>query len=342
MIRVLVAEDSVTARALIVQILSDDPEIEVVGEAKDGIEAIALTQTLRPDLVTMDINMPRLDGLAATKEIMITAPTPIIIVSGTLKASEVEASMISLWNGALDVLVKPPSPFSPDFAAAARNLVVTVKTMSQVKVIRHWRQAPPRAVEPPVKAYPRAQTGRVVAVATSTGGPPALQRLLSDLPRDLPVPILIVQHIPPGFTAGLAAWLNSVCATRVKVAEPGLPLEPGTVYLAPDDRHLGASSHRTVVLLDTPPVGGFRPSATVLFESVAKAFGSSAVGVILTGMGEDGVEGLRAIRAAGGRVIAQDEKSSVIFGMPGAAVAAGLANAVLPLDAIASHLVSLI
>jgi two-component system chemotaxis response regulator CheB len=341
-IRVLVAEDSPTARALLVAILESDPEIEVVGEASDGLEAVAQTNRLRPDLVTMDVHMPRLDGLAATKEIMITAPTPILIVTGSTKAREVADSMDLLRVGALDVLVKPPGPDAPGFSAAARNLVSMVKAMAHVKVVRHWRAPAPAAPvasrpEPPARARVR-----IVAIATSTGGPPALQCLLSGLPRDFPAPIVVVQHITPGFTAGLAAWLSSVGPLRVKVAEQGEIAAPSIVYLAPDNQHLGLAESGRLQLSTAPPIGGFRPSGTFLFEAVARVFGSSAVAIILTGMGDDGVRGLSAVRNAGGKVLAQDEKTSVIFGMPGAAIAEGLAHVVLPIDAIAPHLMKLI
>lgn len=341
MIRVLVAEDSATARALLVQILRSDPEIQVVGEAHDGAEAVALTQRLRPDLVTMDLHMPRLDGLGATKEIMITAPTPILIVTGSTRAREVAASMDVLQVGALDVLVKPPGPESPRFATAAQDLIAMVKAMSHVKVVRHWRTGAPPRPEPPRPARTAGAPVRVVAAATSAGGPAALQRVLSGLPGDFPVPILVVQHITPGFTAGLATWLSTAGSLRVKVARGGEAPAPRTVYLAPDERHLGVAEDGRLRLSTAPPVGGFRPSGTFLFEAVARAYGPSAVAVILTGMGDDGVRGLRAIRQAGGRVIAQDEKTSVVFGMPGAAIAEGLAHVVLPIDAIPSHLASL-
>lgn len=342
MIRVLVAEDSPTARELIVRILEADPEIRVVGEAADGVEAVALTRTLRPDLVTMDIHMPRLDGLAATKEIMITAPTPIVIVTGSTRAREVRDSMETLRVGALEVLVKPPGPGSPHFAPEAQRLVETVRAMARVKVVRHWRSSP--APAPRNETVARASStarGRIVAIAASTGGPAALQAILCGLPASFSLPVLVAQHITPGFTTGLAAWLDSVCAFKVKVAQDGEALLSRTVYLAPDDRHLGVRGE-TVMLSDGPPDAGFRPSGTALFTSVAKAFGASTLAVVLTGMGEDGVAGLRAVRRAGGRVIVQDEASSVVYGMPGAAVAAGLAQVVLPLDAIAPHLVTLV
>lgn len=349
MIRVLVADDSPTARALLVQILSSDPEIRVVGEARNGVEAVEMTRRIKPDLVTMDVHMPQMDGLEATREIMATAPTPIVIVTGSTQAREVESSMATLRLGALDVLVKPPSPDAPGFEAAARDLVAMVKAMAQVKVVRHWRPSSPAVPKAPpsrptapgrVRAGSEPSHRQVVAVATSTGGPGALHKLLLGLPPDFGFPIVAVQHITPGFTAGLAAWLGSVCPVRVKVAQEGEVLRPGTAYLAPDDCHLGVSIRGAVALSDAPPVGGFRPSGTFLFESVARAYGGTAVAVILTGMGDDGVEGLRAVRRAGGLIVAQDEATSVIFGMPGAAIAAGLADAVLPIGAIAPYLVN--
>jgi two-component system, chemotaxis family, protein-glutamate methylesterase/glutaminase len=346
MITVLVADDSATDRALLAEILRADPELRVVGEARDGVEAVALTQRLRPRVVTMDLQMPNLDGLAATKEIMITAPTPIVLVAGSSKLAEAELAMHALRAGAVAALRKPPGPASPDFEAAARVLRNTVKDMAEVKVVRRWRPAAadkePRRQgdkeKAPAVSSPSPPAPRVVAVAASTGGPEALQRLLSGLPGDFAAPILVVQHITPGFTEGLASWLSGVCDLRVKVADHGEPLAPHTVYLAPDDRHLTVARPGHVLLSTAPPVYGFRPSATPLFESAARLCGPAAAAVILTGMGDDGVVGLRAVRQAGGRVFAQDEKSCVVFGMPGAAVAEGLADLTLPPEAIAARL----
>ena len=375
MIRVLVADDSATARGLIVAILRNDPELQIVAEAEDGVKAVELTQKLRPDVVTMDLRMPRMDGLAASKEIMITAPTPIIIVTASQDGQEVEVAMNALRVGAVSVLQKPPGPESPAFEEEARRLVSTVKAMAQVKVVRHWRNTPGvrdqgsgvinhgsevRSQDSGIRSGQSADTllapdllrkqgdsttksrAEVVAIATSTGGPAALHQLFSQLPGDFPVPILVVQHITRGFTPGLGIWLNTSCSLQVGIAQQGESLRPHTVYLAPDDRHLGVSNRNTIALSDDPPLGGFRPSGSFLFESVARVFGSSAIALILTGMGEDGVNGLRAVRRAGGRIIAQDEKSSVIFGMPGAAVAARLTDMVLPIEGIARRLLELV
>lgn len=335
-IRVLVAEDSVTSRELLVSILSSDEAIAVVGQAKDGLEAVEMTRRLRPSVVTMDVRMPQMDGLAATKRIMVETPTPIVIVSGSVDAHEVETSLAALRAGALTVLQKPPGPRSPGFEEASRKLLDTVKAMSQVKVVRHWAERHP-AKEVPAAGRAGA-VARVVAIAASTGGPAALHRILSELPGDFPVPILVVQHIARGFVGGLADWLDGISPLTVKVAEDGELLRPRTVYLAPDERHLGVDNGGTAVLSSAPSIDGFRPSGTYLFESVAQAFGTSAVAVVLTGMGQDGVEGLRAVRAAGGRVIAQDKGSSVVFGMPAAAAASGCVDVVVSLAGLAQRL----
>lgn len=341
LLRVLVAEDSATARDLIVGILRMDPEIEVVGEARNGLEAVDLTKRLRPHVVTMDIRMPQMDGFDATRRIMVEAPTPIVIVSG-INVHEVEASMHALRLGALAVLEKPPAPDSAAFEDHNRRLIETVKAMAQVKVVRRW---PERLIVQPLPRRPRALTRlrpRVVAIVASTGGPAALAGILGELTPDFAVPLLVVQHLAKGFAEGFAAWLNTTSATlRVKVAEEGEPLHPGIVYIAPDDRHLSVKGD-FVAVSDAPPIDGFRPSGTFLFESVAKAFGQTAVAVVLTGMGTDGVAGLLAVRSAGGHVIAQNEKTSVVFGMPGAAVTAGLADEVLPLRGIGARLRELV
>ena len=344
MLRVLIVDDSPTARGLLAGILGSDPDIQIVGEAANGAEAVQQTKALRPDLVTMDVHMPHMDGYGATKEIMIHMPTPIVIVSASLGARDVAATMQALAAGALTVLEKPAGAGSPHFEAQARQLIATVKAMADVKVVRHHRAN--KSIEPiPSPVLPRISSrvarARIIAIAASTGGPAALQTILSQLPAKLPVPIVVVQHISRGFITGLATWLGSVCKLDVRVARDGQPLVPGTVYLAPEDKHLGVRGRTGIARMDEPPVGGFRPAGTVLFESVAQSFGSDMVAVILTGMGEDGVRGLRAVREASGTVIAQDEATSVVFGMPGVAIAQGLADDVLPIEAIATRLLEL-
>ena len=334
------------------QVLGGDPEIQVVGEAKDGLEAIQLTESLKPDLVTMDIFMPNMDGLEATKEIMFRFPTPIILVTSSQRAREVESSLASLGNGALDIIEKPIGPFAPKFQDSSTRLIATVKAMSKVKVIRHWRN--PNAAPPLKPADARSslksgdfQTSRsvrpkILAIAASTGGPAALQALLSQLPEEFPLPVLIVQHITQGFTEGLASWLGTSSRLEVKVGKQGEALMPGRVYVAPDNLHMGVTELGSISLSSIDAIRGFRPSGTFLFESVARAFGPATLAVILTGMGEDGLTGLHAVRRSGGRIIAQDQSTSVIFGMPGAAVAAGIVDVVLPLGDIAGKIISLV
>lgn len=346
MLRVLIVDDSPTARGLLAGILGSDPDIEIIGEATSGTEAVRETRELKPDLVTMDVRMPHMDGYEATKEIMIHSPTPIVIVTASLSARDVAATMRALEAGALTVIEKPVGSGSPRFDEQARQLIATVKAMADVKVVRHHRTGPRTNVGRPPSAEggqaTKTRRVRIIAITASTGGPAALSNILSQLPANLSVPIVIVQHISPGFTAGLAAWLATTCKRDVRVACEGEPLMPGAVYFAPEGRHLGVRGRTSLTLSDEPPIGGFRPAGTFLFESVAQSFGSDMAAVILTGMGDDGVQGLCAVRTAGGAVIAQDEATSVVFGMPGVAIANGLVDDVLPIESIAGRLKELI
>jgi two-component system chemotaxis response regulator CheB len=238
--------------------------------------------------------------------------------------------------GALAVHAKPGNPLTPAFEEEARELVRQVKAMSQVKVVRHYERTPdpPPATPALAAAALHDVPAEVVAIAASTGGPGAIHRILTTLPAEFPLPILVVQHISRGFIPGFASWLDKASPLRVKPAEAGEALRPGTVYVAVDDHHLCVTPSRMIHLSTAEAVGGFRPSGTVLFQSVAAVFGSRAVGVILTGMGRDGVDGLRAVRRAGGRTVAESEATAVVYGMPAAAVQAGLADFILPLDQV--------
>ena len=346
MIRVLVADDSPTARALLVALLSAEPGIEVVGEARDGREAVDMAVRLGPDVVTMDVHMPTLDGLAATKEIMTYSPRPIIIVSSSTQVGDVELSLEATRAGAVLALPKPHGPSVLPHDGEQRHLVNMVKAMSQVKLVRrHGTPTSSPALAAPLPRPRVARPLRLVAIAASTGGPAALLTILSALPKQFPVPILVVQHISRGFTQGLAHWLSGGTALKVSVAGLGEIARAGTVYLAPDDHHLGiqvGSDQVMRITIDSrSAVGAFRPSATHLFRSAARAMGASTLGVILTGMGDDGVDGLRDLFAAGGHVLAQDEATSVIFGMPREAMRAGVVHEVLPLGDMAAQLVEL-
>ncbi len=342
MIRVVVAEDSITVREFLVEILESDPEISVVGQAKNGAEAVELTTRLRPDLVTMDVHMPVMDGFEATKEIMVQAPTPILIVSSSASGREVELSLNAMRAGALMVVAKPDNPQAVRFAGRREELLAMAKAMARVKVVRRWASKSSPVRPPPALRVAPGAPVRLVAVAASTGGPTALLRIFSSLPGDFAVPILVVQHIATGFVGGLADWLSASCNLRVKVAEHGEPLLKRTVFLAPDDRHLGVTPDGRVMVAEAAPVDGFRPSGTYLFASAAQAYGAAVAAVILTGMGRDGVEGLKAVKAVGGRVLAQDQASSVVYGMPGEAVAAGVVDTVLAVEEMAPRLAELI
>jgi two-component system chemotaxis response regulator CheB len=351
-VRVLIAEDSATLRDLLRSILEADPGIVVVGEARTGAEAVHMTSELEPDLIMMDVHMPVMDGLEATREIMTRRPTPIIIVSSSSSGDDVSMPLQAVLGGALLLVRKPDDPSSSDFDARQSHLVTMVKALSQVKVVRRAagfaRASGMHRVIPgsadhtqTLRRAPNRGVVRVVTIAASTGGPAAIARVLRALPADYPVPILIVQHIAMGFGAGFVDWLATICPLAVRVARHGERPVGGTVYVAPDDSQFGLQADGTFQVDASPPVGGFRPSANVLFESAARAHGAAVVAVILTGMGSDGVNGLRAVRSARGFVIAQDEASSVVYGMPREAVAAGTVDLVLPLDEIASMLMTL-
>ena len=341
MIRVLVVDDSATSRQLLRHILSADHELQVVGEAKNGAEAVKQTKSLRPNVVLMDIHMPVLDGLQATREIMFDTPTPIVLISASTMVHETATAMESLAAGALTLLLKPAGPETAEFDRDCRTLIETVKAMSDVKVIRRLRHMQPgspvaSAVAPHSAPHAPQSSIGICAIAASTGGPPALQKVLSGLPADFSVPILIVQHIAVGFTLGLVNWLKTVSPLPVKLAESDEKMMAGTVYLAPENQHLGVTSRGTIFLSNDPPLAGFRPSATHLFHSVAEAYRKRALAIILTGMGRDGVDGLRDVRKNGGTIIAQDEATSVVFGMPGCAIAEHLPDLVLPMESISA------
>ncbi|HEY4305190.1 MAG TPA: chemotaxis-specific protein-glutamate methyltransferase CheB [Gemmatimonadaceae bacterium] len=341
-IRVLIAEDSPTARTLLTALFARSNDFDVIGEAHNGAEAIEKAIALSPDLIIMDVHMPIVDGLDATKEIMRESPAPILMVSASASVSDVGLGLSATQAGALMLLEKPSSPGSPSFEDDAKQFLSMAKAMSAVKVVRRWSKAMSGS-RPVPRMRVTADSGvKLIAIGTSTGGPAALHRILIDLPRDFDVPIVVVQHMARGFIDGLVKWLGGSVALKVTTPTHGEALLAGTVYIAPDDRHLGASPDGRAVLAGSAPLGGFRPSVDYLFDSFGRAYGSSLVAVILTGMGQDGVEGLGTVKERGGRVLAQDERSSVVFGMAQQAINRGLADEILPLDAISARLQTLV
>jgi len=341
MIKVLVVDDSPVVREYLRYLLDADGGVHVVGTARNGEEAVAFVQKHKPDVVTMDIDMPRMNGYEATRRIMETCPVPIVIATASWDRKAATASMQALQAGAVTAVGKPLGLGHADQASSAHAFVATVKLMSEVKVIRHWSR--PRMMAAPVRVpQRRVADAQLVAVGSSTGGPPALQTLLKGLPRNFPVPIVIVQHISPGFTEGLADWLQESTGFDVHVGRQDERLLPGHVYVAPDHKHLMVVDAEHAVLSDEPPENGLRPAVSCLFRSVAKSLGERAVGVLLTGMGRDGARELKLMRDAGATTIAQDKESSVVHGMPGEAIAMGGAEHVLAPEEIAALLTTLL
>lgn len=341
-IRVLVVEDSLTVRRHLVEVLQADPSFQVVGEAEDGARGFALCERLRPDVVTMDMMMPNMTGLEATERIMAYCPTPIVIVSASFNRGEVFSTFDALAAGAVDVMDKPMGE-SLDAGWQAR-LRSAVRIASRVAVISHPRGRLGRSsIPPPHSRHEPHGAPRLVAIGTSTGGPAALSQLLGALPRDFPLPILLVLHIGGAFSLPFSDWLARQTGLPVFTAEDGAPLpEVGrpVVMMAPVDRHM-VLCQGEIRLTDAPERHSCRPSVDPLFESVAAELGSRAIGVLLTGMGRDGAAGLLAIHRAGGITVAQDEATSVVFGMPREAIRLGAALLVLPLPRIAPTLVQL-
>ena len=337
-IKVLIVEDSAVARMLLTEILNSDPRVQVLAAVPDGASALEFLHKARPDVVVMDIHMPGLNGYEATRLTMETHPLPIVICSATYDASDVANTFRALDAGALAVVAKPNGPGHPDFAASTAKLLEAVIVMSEVRVVKRWpRHRHSGAATPPIPAPPAAgrKSFRVIAIGTSTGGPPALQTILAGLPRTLPVPILIVQHIAAGFLSGLVEWLTETTGFPVRIAQHEETVLPGHAYLAPDDYHMGISPAQRIVLSRQEPEGGLRPAVSYLFRSVATACGSHAMAVLLTGMGKDGARELKELRDLGATTLAQDAESSVVHGMPGEAIKLGGAVHVLPPERIA-------
>lgn len=337
-VRVLVVDDSALMRKLIPQMLAADEQIDVVGTAMDGSFCLKKIEELNPNVVTLDLEMPGMNGIDTLKEIMRRHPVPVIVFSSH-STEGASVTMKALGLGAFDFLTKPKDAAS-HMAETARELIAKVKAAAECKLKpRVLPGTPPRPEKPPLSAAGAAS--KIVGIGVSTGGPQALEYLLSQLPGDFPGSIVIVQHMPDGFTDMFARRLDEICALRVKEAQSGDILQPGRVLICPGSRHLRVKRmplSDIAVLTDEERVNGHRPSADVLLRSLAEEFKTSAVGVLMTGMGDDGAEGLGAIKKSGGLTIAQSEESCVVYGMPKAAIERGYALRVVNLEGIAAAL----
>jgi two-component system, chemotaxis family, protein-glutamate methylesterase/glutaminase len=344
-IKVLVVEDSPVARELLVYILDADPEIKVIGTVSNGIQALQAVKEKTPDVITMDIHMPQMDGFEATRKIMETSPTPIVIVTGSMDPCAVETSFRAIEAGALAIVARPQGLGHPQFESDARELIKTVKLMSEVKVVRRWtkaRLAPLTTLVREIDVKRDHREVQVVAIGASTGGPVVLQTILSALPKDFLAPVLIVQHIAAGFTVGFVEWLNQTSCLPVHLATHGEAMLSGHVYVAPDGFQMGVRAAGQITLNHDASEHGLCPSVSFLFRSVAEAYGGKTVGVLLTGMGKDGAAELRLMKERGGVTFAQDAESSVVHGMPGEAIKLDAATYVLAPEKIAVALQNLV
>lgn len=341
MVKILIVEDSPVMQEFLTYIINSEPGFQIVGVVSDGIQAVEAVKTLKPNVIAMDWQMPNLDGKEATRVIMETNPTPIVIVTGSQAVKDVAVTFSLMEAGALAIVKKPHAINHPDYKNDVVQLVQTLKLMSEIKVVRRFtRMKREFPGEKPILEKPIQEKSKIkiVAIGASTGGPIVLQKILSGLPRNFPFPLMIVQHISPGFVEGFVEWLSKTTNFPLHVAKNGdVPL-PGHGYVAPDSFHMGVDGESRIILSNHPPENGLRPSVAFLFRTVAVALHQSAVGILLTGMGRDGAAELKLMKDNGAITIAQDQESSVVFGMPGEAVSLKATTHILNPDGIVSFL----
>lgn len=361
-IRVLLVEDSPIALAILKRILSSSPEIEIVGTARTGKEALSLIPQVQPQVICTDLHMPEMDGLELTRKVMSTFPKPILVISASVEDQGSENVFKLLKAGAIDVFPKPVAGLASDYEVIKQQLISKIKILSGVSVFTQWRNRTTPVAESSFKRdrtipkspaqHPASPQSRkpiilhrrlkLIAIGASTGGPQALHQILARLPASFPLPIICVQHISEGFLQGLIDWLGGECKLPVKIAPAGEFPQPGIIYFPQEKRHLALDLQGRFLYSSAPPVSGHCPSVTVTFESVAKVYGRNVMGILLTGMGRDGAIGMSAIAQAGGLTIAQDERTSVVFGMPKEAIALGAAQQILPIGDIAPTILNLL
>lgn len=340
-IRVLIVDDSPTARILLKTLISEDKRLEVAGIVSNGAEAISFLERERPDVISMDIFMPVMDGLEATRHIMASCPVPIVIVSSEYNAGENQLSFKALEAGALTILPRPVGPGHPEYIRQGKTYRSTLRSIAEVKVIKRIRKGirvprlhPDSPTEDQQTTFkkPGTETGRIVVIGASAGGPSALQTILKSMPAVFPVPVIIVQHIDKGFADGFARWLELSSGKPIRVPSDREPLLPGSIYLPPADRHLGVREEAIAMVSDDPPESGLRPSVNYLFRTTAKVYGARSVAILLSGMGQDGAAELKHLKEIGAYTLVQDMDTSLVYGMPGEAVRIGAACHVVPPD----------
>lgn len=336
LVKVLVVEDSITTRRFLVKLINDMPGLMVCGEAYDGQEAVRLAEELRPDVISMDIHMPRMDGVEATRQIMINTPTPIVVASNGVGQREVDVSMQALAAGAVAVIEKPTA--TPSAEQKRIEYVRLLRYMARVKVIRRHASLP---LPPSSLGLRTSSSPQLLAIGASAGGPAVLAQILAELPADFPIPILIVQHLSPEFIPGFVEWLDNRTQLHVRMAVDGEHPLPGHVLVAPGEHHMMLNAEGNITLQSQKGEYRHHPAVDVLFESSAQVYGAQVIGVLLTGMGTDGAAGLAYLRSLGAHTIVQDETTSVVYGMPAAAIEQGAAEYVLPDVKIAAALLEL-
>ena len=328
-LRVLIVEDSPLMQQLLAHILSQDPQFQIVGRVDDADSAIEAVESLQPDVITMDIQIKRANGLELTRKIMSTIPVPIVVISTSCKADDTQFAMEVMEAGALAAVPKPPSINHPDFAKTAANIRQIVKDMAAVPVVKRRAALTTHTKLPVIKAKKSESLYSAVAIGASTGGPPAIQALLKDLSPRLPVPVLLVQHIYPGFAPGLVEWLSMATPWKIKLIDSNTRALPGTVYLCENGYQMAIRSDGVISVSNEKTEGHHCPSVSHLFASVASTYGAKAIGIILSGMGTDGAHELKLMRDKGALTIAQDQSSSMVYGMPGEAAKLNAAEHVL-------------
>jgi len=351
-IKVLIVEDSPIVTLILKRILASSPEIEVVGTAVNGLEALDLMPKVQPDVICTDLHMDKMNGLELTQTVMATDPKPILVISASVREENQENVFKLLEAGAVDIFPKPAAGLKSDYDRAAQELIAKIKILSGVSVFTHRHPTHNQKKNQRPLQNDRREGGgpshenrksyKIIAIGASTGGPQALYNICSQLPATLPVPVICVQHISEGFLQGLVDWLASNCKLPVRIALAGEFPKSGTIYFPPERSHLLLNEQGKFVYSHAPAEGGHRPSVTVMMKSVAQYYGKRTVGVLLTGMGRDGAEGMQAIARAGGFTIAQDEETCVVFGMPKEAIALDAVQKILPISAIAPLLSRLI